>query len=330
MHGLIHQEESVGIDMGGVIDMTVVPVALLIVLAIGVGFLLLLAALVKHGYGKALAIVLGGALCLFVVMALFLNVAKDVTDVNISEQPELSTGEKTFLDVIGEPKINLDKTVTVSSKTTVADVTMVEPESEKEPDEADSDLAVSENVEHDLGNKNSTLHDSKQSLDEWIASKPSDKGVCFTAEPYLGNALNSRGKPTGAVRVDLTNQLIDWMTQKVPSLVTTHANKQGQTIQEVPFTTSDEIWQRLVADYHVDKQSTSVGDTETLSIYVPSDQARMTWIENLARSQQATWAQANSLRLYTFGGGGVFLGLVALYGLLSIGSKGTESTTTND
>ena len=128
------------VQPSGGIDVALAPIGLLILLAIGVGFLLLLAALVKHGYGKALAIVFGGALSLSVVVAMFARYLSLSTPTQVTVQGELSTAQQMAVDVIGKPKIELEKTVIVAPSPVtaeaknIAEVVNIATKPQEEPD----------------------------------------------------------------------------------------------------------------------------------------------------------------------------------------------------
>ena len=316
--------------------MALAPIGLLILLAIGVGFLLLLAALVKHGYGKALAIVFGGALSLLVVVAMFASFISLSAPTEVTVQGELSTAKQMAVDVIGKPKIELEKTVIVAPSPVtaeaknIAEVVNIATKPQEEPEADIPETTPPERVINDVETSDSKPEDSEQTLEEWTAKKSTEDSLILTAEPYLGTVIDGQGKPVKAIKAELMNQLTEWLADKVPGLnyySNWLDNTPNTTLVNAPTgTTQDELWKRFVADYHITKQTTSVGDTETLSISVTNNGEPMVWISELTKKQNLQRAHDSRLRFYLLGGGGTFIGLVTLYGLLSVGSKESDPT----
>ncbi len=299
--------------------MAVSLIALMILLAVCSGILIIIAILVKQGYGKALAIVFGGTLSLFLLL-IVLNYT-GTPSFEKQSTTRVKTPYSVEITVAKNPEVEIEMPIDPPAVKSVIAPPVIP--SEAKPIELPKETEEVEEIEEAHLPKAKAID---KSLEDWISSKSNEASKTFTAEPYLGTAIDQGGHPAEIVRIDLMNQLTDWLSEEVAGLEIQQTKEKDQVVKSLWNTSQEELWKRFVIDHHVSKHSTSVGDTETLSIRIADADENIAWIRSLVQSRQIEAAYNERLRFYALGGGGTFLGLVTLYGLLSVGSKESKPT----
>lgn len=285
---------------------------LLLIVLIGIVVLFFLAALIKHGYGKSLAIVFGGLLLLVgIVMFTLVGSRQSVT------QSESASVTATSGRVPTKNEFK-DLTELVTNSETI-ELNAKEESKEATKDVSDDLIAIAtkQKSEIEIGSESASLKDAP----EWINGVEKMAHKVFESEPYLGSVFTSNGEPTRAVKENLTSQLSRWLIDEY-QLSSYHVSKEADGIICVTGTNPKGLWDQFVTKTHVIKNETSVGDTETLYILAEKNSKNLDWLISRNQAERIAAEQSKAVRLVSGIGGGIFLGLISLYGILSLdGSK---------